>query len=385
MSTFIKGLIISILVLFSLGQLGRVSLFQGEGAIYLYEVPLGALVLLLIGTYKLKPMQSFLPSHKGMMVFYLVLIATFFISTFRYSLGENIYAFYYLLRLTVYFLFFIYASYVFAKHKGYIDFLKTPVLIFFIFLIISAVVQYLFYPDLRNLYYLGWDPHLYRVFGTFFEPVVAATLYGLVIIFLFFEARFFKKILISHILFVIFFMLLFFTYTRSAIAAITLNTFIYLVKKRTFYLLLLLPVVVSILFLLPKKSGEGVNLMRTSTVFSRMTDVEQGLTVSSRNPLGIGYNHIRFEKKEVLPDNHAASGFQSSFIIVLVTTGVIGILSFLYMLYELGRKNRLNFYFICFVSVVSLFDNILLHPFILFFLFFLMALSATFRSERSDL
>ena len=26
------------------------------------------------------------------------------------------------------------------------------------------------YPDLRNLWYLGWDPHYYRVFATLLDP-----------------------------------------------------------------------------------------------------------------------------------------------------------------------------------------------------------------------
>src|SRR3989344_1662042 len=33
-----------------------------------------------------------------------------------------------------------------------------------------GLLQYWLYPELRNLYYLGWDPHHYRVFSTMLDP-----------------------------------------------------------------------------------------------------------------------------------------------------------------------------------------------------------------------
>ena len=33
-----------------------------------------------------------------------------------------------------------------------------------------GLVQYVLYPELRNVSYLGWDPHYYRLFSTLFYP-----------------------------------------------------------------------------------------------------------------------------------------------------------------------------------------------------------------------
>ncbi len=35
---------------------------------------------------------------------------------------------------------------------------------------VLGLMQFILYPDLRNLYYLGWDPHYYRVFSTLLDP-----------------------------------------------------------------------------------------------------------------------------------------------------------------------------------------------------------------------
>ncbi len=33
-----------------------------------------------------------------------------------------------------------------------------------------GLIQFFMYPDLRNLMYLGWDPHYYRLFSTLLDP-----------------------------------------------------------------------------------------------------------------------------------------------------------------------------------------------------------------------
>ena len=35
---------------------------------------------------------------------------------------------------------------------------------------ILGLMQFFLYPDLRNLMYLGWDPHYYRLFSTLLDP-----------------------------------------------------------------------------------------------------------------------------------------------------------------------------------------------------------------------
>jgi hypothetical protein len=41
-----------------------------------------------------------------------------------------------------------------------------------IFILITGLIQYFLYPNLRNLLYLGYDPHTGRLFGLFLDPNV---------------------------------------------------------------------------------------------------------------------------------------------------------------------------------------------------------------------
>src|ERR1700722_12473805 len=44
-------------------------------------------------------------------------------------------------------------------------------------------IQFFLYPHLRNLYYLGWDEHLYRMFSSFLDPNFVGTFFVLYLVF----------------------------------------------------------------------------------------------------------------------------------------------------------------------------------------------------------
>lgn len=123
--------------------------------------------------------------------------------------------------------------------------------------------------------------------------------------------------------------------------------------------------------LAPRPFGEGVNLLRTSTIESRLTDYDQGLKLWQKNPVfGVGYNRIRYLKpaigEELRGESHAGASFHSSYLIILVTAGVVGLGAFAYWLWTIAKISNFTIISAIFLGVYSLFDNILLHPFILF-------------------
>lgn len=382
---FIKGLALSTFLLFTLGQLGRISFLQGRATLYLYEVPLVCLLAFLLFLYKMKPITFFIDQYKSVAVFFIVLSLTLLISLFRYSSTENLIAMLYFLRLLAYFVFFMYFFYFLKFERQLAQFFRIPLLLFLIFVLVSGFLQYFLYPDLRNLFYLGWDPHLYRVFGTFFEPVIAASIYGLLLIFIFFNRKFFTKNAFLQFVFMLpLFLLILLTYTRSAIFSLFILTAIYFFGRKKLSVFIVIFVLVLSLLILPKKAGEGVNLLRTSTISARVVDWEAGTQIAMKHIVfGIGYNHIGAEKKVTGPNNHAAAGFQSSFLIILVTSGVLGLISFLFMLYEMGRMEITTAYSVSYLAILSCFDNVFLHPFVLFLLFVLLSVAnSVSRSER---
>ncbi len=354
-----------IFLFFSLGQIGRVSLLNGQVNFYLYEVLMMVFFLSLFFKFRFIPFTIYYKKLKIFFVLCLFMIFSFFVNSLKYNFLENLVAFLYLKRLFFYFSYFIYLFYWVKKER------KTKVLfggafIFVLVTLFTSLMQYFFYPDLRNLFYLGWDPHLYRMFGVFFDTGVAGAVFGMILIFLY-QAKinsYFKYFLI--IIFLIFLVL---TFSRSVYLGFLLTSFFILFRQRKFkYLLVSIFLFGLLIFVVPKPNGEGVNLLRVFSINSRVKNYQQAIDLWRGNWLiGIGYNHIRYGRESFRIGNAGAS-YHSSFLIILVTGGVVGLVGWLGFLATLVRQNKKIASVILFLSILSLFDNILLHPFVLFLL-----------------
>ncbi|GEM_PF-476959 len=375
-------------LLFTMGQLGRVSLLNQEVNFYIYEVSLLVTFVILLYQYRLKPLTSSVKKFKILSVFFIFLLFSFCFNTNVYTPLQNLVAFSYYLRLLFYFVFFLYLYYVCKKDKKLLRDLGYGILASSFGMVVLGILQYFFYGDLRNLLYLGWDPHLFRIFGTFLEPVIFGSIVGLILLFILtkqvFSRRKYLRIFISCILLV----LIFLTFSRDVYIAILTSISVYYAREKLHYVVGLFIISGLILVLLPKPFGEGVNLLRTSTISSRLIDYQEGVELFKKSPLyGTGYNHIRYEKKSInapgiTSANHAGSAFHSSFLTILATSGIIGLGLYIFVLWRMGSISVYSGSAVFFLTIVSLFDNVLLHPFILFFLFTSICVSVSHLSGR---
>ncbi len=254
-------------------------------------------------------------------------------------------------------------------------------------IVLLGYVQYFLYPDLRNLYYAGWDEHLYRMFSTFLDPNFAGAFF--VMYFLFLVGMIFqngkKRVLLYGIAFLTL-GAIFLTYSRSAylMLGVSLIAFFLLQKqkKALFGLLgivLLLPL---LLFFSPK--SEGTNLLRTASGFARVAAFDNAITLWRENPVfGVGFNAYRYAQEKhgfFVPkdiENHAGAGTDNSFLFVLATTGITGFLAYIYFWYAVFKKtckNTVIFATIVGIFVNAFFINSLFYPFLLEFLFIEVAL-----------
>lgn len=261
---------------------------------------------------------------------------------------------------------------------------KTKILHLLVFsgviIAVSGIVQYFLYPNLRNLYYQGWDPHQYRLFSTFLDPnfvgiYLVLTLYLL--------AGFLRQTKNHAILYktgiLVTFIALLLTYSRASYLAFLVGVGIWSILQRAWKPLGILIVINIIgIAVLPHPFGEGVNLLRTSTIMARFSNYSEAFTIVSKNPVfGIGFNTYafrRFSKPESTTPSHAQSGVDNSFLFVLATTGIVGLLSYLWILgtvYKgsirlkdtLFRGVRLAS--MSAIIVHSLFSNTLFYPWIM--------------------
>ena len=343
--------------LFSLGQLGRVSFFNQQINFYLYEIVLTLSLFFLFFKYRFRPIKEAWKKHRSIFFFLGILLISLLVDWTKYSLFENSVGLLYLYRLHLYFIYFFYLQYHIKLNSNFSRIIKKGFLLIAIITIASTLIQYFLYPDLRNLLYQGWDPHLYRTFGVFFDTSIAAAIFG-----------FFFLTVNQPIIKIIYLILTALSFSRSVYLGLSLTLiYICIQQKRFKKILLFFLFFIFLIFIIPKPAGEGVNLKRLYSITSRGQDYLQGINLWKNKPvLGYGYNRIRYIKKS--DSLHSSATFSSSFLTILVSSGIIGLLGFLRVLGKLGKINKISQYLIIFLSIISLFDNVLLHPFILFLL-----------------
>lgn len=348
----INYLLFSLFLFFSLGMLTRISFYGQQINGYLYEFVMFFILLLLFFKHRFIPVINAYKNNKYLFWFFIFSFITYCLYLGKYSRLENIVGFFYQIRLFFYVIFFLYV-------KDTVP--RRAIEIFIVLTVLASLTQYFLYPDLRNLIYSGWDPHLYRLFGVYFDTYVAVTIYGLIFFYLLFQ----KRTLANKMGLSLFLFFIIMTFSRTGyLAFLTTLLFVYIKKLKQFVLILSMAIIIFIL--LPKPQGEGVNLIRYFSIQSRITDYQAATNLWKQSPIiGMGYNRIRYLKINDL-NSHSGASFSSSFMIILVTTGLIGFILFSLGFIRLIASNQLGVVLMIFVSLVSLADNALLHPFILF-------------------
>lgn len=293
----------------------------------------------------------------------------------------------YLLRWIVYFSFLVVI--LDFINKEYI--LKLMVLSGFVITILGYL-QYFFYPNLRNLYYLGWDDHLYRLFSTFLDPNFAGAFLVLYCLFLF---RFIKpknKIDIKNSLFSILLILslvaMFLTYSRTAFVMAVIGVVIYFLLQKKFKHLFIILVGLILLFFIFAGELEGLNPFRTASVIARIESSINAFVIFLYHPIfGVGFNayrfaqlHYQFRGGEYSLTSHGDAGTDNSYLFVLATTGIVGFISYFFLWkrilslfrYEYSKQNIILYSTLAAWGVGSLFTNLLFYPPLLLWILFVI-------------
>jgi O-antigen ligase len=381
-----------------LGSLGRISLGSGEANIYLYELVVGGM----LGYWGFVNRHTFVGYAKdglarAIMLFLIVLELGFVVLFGQYTLTQNSIALLYLLRLAFYMGLLFAATRVRKSwHLG----IQHHVRWFVPVVIGVSVGQFVLFPSLWPLYPMGWDPHLYRMVGTVFDAAIAAGVYGMLFWLVALKRDLYSakwRVLMMSALGVCVLLAL----SRAAYLGmivsgawlvITSTSLQHRLAKRMSYLVGGGAMVGVLLFALTmsRVPGEGTNLLRTSTIQSRLVDYREGFDLWRSHPLlGVGYNRIRAHKTggyvtndQVATLNHAGAAFHSSFLTLLAAGGVLGMVSYLLVLWVIARQHIVLRAQVIFLGVLSLFDNVLLHPIVLMLLAVAMAVCSVTKPSK---
>ncbi len=390
-----KILLIALLVFFPFGEILRFDLGNN---IFLKPLDLFA-VFLLIWTIIMyirnkKSTKLFKPYY---FFFPLIGLISLLINTYWLTSHEFLVSFLYLLRWISYLSIFFAIIQLDTKFKKKIaSFLITDGII----ILLIGYIQFIFYPSLRNLYYLGWDEHLYRMFSTFFDPNFAGAFFVFYSIFiaglLFNKTKTLQKntIIFYSLLLIFTLIAIFLTYSRSALLMLIASgiTFFLLVQKRKFILYLIGAIIVFIVLISPFFYIENLDLFRVNSSISRFQSADHALQIIQHNPLiGVGFDSYRYAQIKfhfIKPDPrfpaHSASGDDTSLLFIFATTGIFGLISYCYLWFRLFKKAKgtykKNIFALIFIAsgvglfINSLFINSLFYPEIMFWLWMIVGL-----------
>jgi len=385
-----KFFIFAVCSTFLIGQIGRISLLGQQINMYVYEPVLFIYTVYLFYLYKAEPLKLRLAKVGGLLLG--TLGVSLLLNLGLFTRVDTMIALLYLLRLTMYIAFFLCFYYSVSVDKKLKSHLQNSLILFGIATVIATFVQYFLYPDLRNLFYLGWDPHLYRVFGLFFDTFLSGAIYGLMAIFFYFSNDgVLKNKYFKWSLFGVYLLFIFLTYSRSLYGAFAVIA-LFILARRSFRSAVIFAVLFfAVLVVLPKPFGEGVNLFRTYSLVSRAKDYKDAVALWSKRPiLGYGYNTIRALKlqnglldEKTAAVSHSGASFHSSFLIILVTGGILGLIGYVSFLALVARTSFVGGVMVVLTSLLSLSDNVLLHPFILLMLSLLVVYFASHPSHKS--
>ncbi|MCS7091908.1 MAG: O-antigen ligase family protein [Patescibacteria group bacterium] len=388
-----KFLLLFYIVLIPFGQLARFDIKVLNFTIPFIFYDLVAVALFVTHFF----CRTKLKVNKQMFYFFLVALFSFLVNI-RFVFDQHtINSTLYLLRLASWGAIYSAASYVIGKNLIKSDNL-TKYLYYSIFVAcLFGFFQYIFVPDLRFLIKFGWDDHLNRLAGFYFDPTYIGflSIFGFFLLFFIYRENLNPK---NIFLFCSFFLIvLLLTYSRASYLAFIASSvyfFASLYNKRLinfFTIFTLASIFVFFLFSFSRFEGEGVRLGRVASIYQRLENYSQTLTIIKDYPLfGVGFNNmcrVRLEYFGGNADSNACSGADSSILFVWATMGIIGLILFANLIYVLfWSKNSSLFVKTIFIVIFvhSIFSNSFFYSLFVGIFMIIFAITADLRHKINN-
>lgn len=388
-------LLILLSLVFVAGQFARLQFDNGVSLLGI-DIAVGCIAALVFGTALIRQTLPKSRLIKPFLLFVGVAVLSLLVNMTWLTLSEILISSLYLLRFVAYGCLYLF---IVSLSKKEINMFVGLLLGVITLVVLVGYVQYVYYPHLGNLFYLGWDEHLYRLFSVYLDPNYTGVLLVLFLFFLVFylkrhiqEKRLLTVFLAVLICFTIF--AIFLTYSRTALVMLVVGGLIYLTLLKMRKLIMgFIALVIILLVVTSNTSIEGLNPFRVVSTQARVISYTVALDIVGKHPVfGVGFNAYRYAQNEYghrvsgnWLTSHADSGTDNSFLFVLATTGLIGLTVYLYLwhtiLKDVWRKvkdgNESAKLFL--VSSLSLFVgtffiNALFYPFIMAWMWVLYGL-----------
>ncbi len=331
---FTKLLLTVFIVSLCFGQLGSLPLSEG---VTLYVSDILAILLLLVWLTECLLIQRRIVldlTGWSLLLFNFAALITLVIAVGTFSISEITVGGLYWLRWVLYSSLYFLATDVVKKRPPDSTIIIKLLIASGVGLALAGFVQLLLVPDFRYFAVeYGWDPHRGRLLSTFFDPnftaaylVIAITLVMATIIGS--RRKSFLVVVLSILL-----LALLLTFSRSGWLMLGLTVSVVGLLRAKWLLALALLLAFSAYFFVPRVQTRlsGVTDPADSAHF-RLLSWKNTLRIANDFPLaGVGFNTFRyaqarygyFDYKNPL-GGHAGAGSDSSWLLVLATTGYLG-------------------------------------------------------------
>lgn len=294
---------------------GQLLNFKGYGlTTTIYPLDLACLLLSISVLFSKKSRKSVSkdPLFKPLVYFLLAASASLIFNFPSAISGKITFSLFYLLRLIIYPSVYFSAK-LFSRKQIY-----KPLCLSILVFSLLALSQYLFFPDMRFLKYLGFDDHYYRLIGSLYDPNFSGAIFAGFSLFFLALGQWLPALALVQLLAL--------TFSRASYLVFLFGIFGLLYLRKKWSLLIYLFLLALIVYFIPKPFGEGVNLLRTFSIFSRFDSWQTGLDLFMQKPvLGWGYNTLRSLTGERFQ-------IDNSFLYLAATTGLVGLLTFFNLL-----------------------------------------------------
>lgn len=353
----IYPLLILSLFIWPFGQLLNFQLGSLPFTFYPLDIISGLITISLLVSSKTRQAILKDPLSKPLAIFLLAATTSLLVNLPSLPTTDMAYPLFYLARL------FIYPSIYFALKQFPAKKIYHYLLLSLVVFSLIGLAQYWLLPDVRFLKYLGYDDHYYRLIGSLYDPNFSGAIFSASA--LAFLAQGLWPVAVPLVF------LLALTFSRASFLVFVVGVVYLLYVKKKLVLLVYLAALIVFILLIPKPFGEGVNLFRTFSIFSRFDSWGDGLNLFLQRPLfGWGYNTLR---------SISGDRFQidNSYLYIAATAGIFGLLSLFNLLWsalELAKYFPFKLFLLALLAH-SLFNNSLFYIWIYFAFWGVLAMS----------
>lgn len=331
----LKYLFALIIVAQSFGQIS--NLFSaGFVNFYLFDILIFIFVLYSFFIFKL---NLFIPKNSFLFlafIFWATILGFFW--TYKYTFNQYLTGVFYLIRFSFYLfssitIYNLFKKNIINKHQIINYFVLSGVLVSFF-----GFLQLIIIPDLSILEpLLGWDPHKFRLVSVFIDPNYTGSYLSIIVSILFYKYYYIKNFTKLDLFFLIFILIaIFLTYSRSAWVMLSIIILFYSINNSKILFFSFLILCFMAYFAVPRIQTRLNNITDPAdSAYFRLISWNNAYLVFKDYPyFGIGFNNYRFIQTDygfILQDNYnlrSANSTDSSFLLVLVTTGLVGFFIF---------------------------------------------------------